>query len=580
MAHTLARAGKTVLVLEKGPLFLTQDQAPTGLSDFKRDELQAAGPEKRIRIPGVANHGVPYFSSHVEPDVNDEPHIFRDLDGRDRASIEGYTAQVVGGGTQLYGAVSLRFNPLDFRLRSFNEGRTDLRDDPNDDIRREARDWPVGYEDLEPYYAQAEFLIGVSGTRSNQDKPFSVDHYQPPLPPNPISQHVERGMDMLGMSRYRTPLAVITRDHEPSGRRVPADPAAAKVGYVNRYGDPLGLKSNAWVALLFPISHLANFELRPNCMVTRLESAGPRVTRVHYLDPDNQPRTAEGAVVVVACSAIESVRLLQLSARDSVDFDRRINQNDLLGAYFLTHCFGGALGNVPDRYDKSQTVDSDWATDHCTTEAFLHEHGLWAGGVIYNNTSDSALPLAFGRTYGAQDLDTTWQAFIADTRLIGEELVAFLDRNFGRGVSITFMANQVPLKSNRITLHPTICDKWGRPAAYICKQWHGHDVHLMNVMAAVSAAILAQGGATEGLGSGGVYMAENALARCANHVLGGARFGLDPRDSVLDPSCRAWEFDNLYVADGAFMPTAGSANPTLTIQANALRIADCILKRL
>jgi choline dehydrogenase-like flavoprotein len=75
-------------------------------------------------------------------------------------------------------------------------------------------------------------------------------------------------------------------------------------------------------------------------------------------------------------------------------------------------------------------------------------------------------------------------------------------------------------------------------------------------------------------------MAENALARCANHVLGGARFGLDPRDSVLDPSCRAWEFDNLYVADGAFMPTAGSANPTLTIQANALRIADCILKRL
>ncbi len=102
----------------------------------------------------------------------------------------------------------------------------------------------------------------------------------------------------------------------------------------------------------------------------------------------------------------------------------------------------------------------------------------------------------------------------------------------------------------------------------------------MNVMAAVSAAILAKGGATDALGSGGVYMAENALARCANHVLGGARFGLDPRDSVLDPSCRAWEFDNLYVVDGAFMPTAGSANPTLTIQANALRVADCILKRL
>ena len=146
VAHTLARAGKTVLVLEKGPLFLTQDQAPTGLSDFKRDELQAAGPEKRIRVPGVANHGVSYFSSHVEPDLNDEPHIYRGLDGKDRATIEGYTAQVVGGGTQVYGGVSLRFTPLDFRLRSFNDGRTDLRDDPKDDIRREARDWPIGYD--------------------------------------------------------------------------------------------------------------------------------------------------------------------------------------------------------------------------------------------------------------------------------------------------------------------------------------------------------------------------------------------------------------------------------------------------
>ena len=154
--------------------------------------------------------------------------------------------------------------------------------------------------------------------------------------------------------------------------------------------------------------------------------------------------------MVVACSAIESVRLLQLSARSSPEFDRRINQNDLLGEYFLTHCFGGSEANVPGRYDKSRSLDSDWATDHCTTEEFLHEHGLWAGGVIYNNTSDSALPLALGRTYGSQDLDTIWQAFIADTRLIGERLVAFLDNNLGRGLSVSFMANQVPLKTNRI----------------------------------------------------------------------------------------------------------------------------------
>jgi choline dehydrogenase-like flavoprotein len=580
VAHVLARAGKTVLVLEKGPLLLTQDLAATGFSDFKRDELLSSGAEKRIRIPGVANRGVAYYSSHVEPDINDEPHIYLGADGLDRATIEGYTAQVVGGGTQLYGGVSLRFTPLDFRLHSFNEGRTDLRDDPTDDIRREARDWPIGYDDLEPYYARAEALIGINGTRHNQNKPFAADHYQVPLSPNPISRHIERGMDALGMPRYRTPLAVITQDHGPSGRRAPADPASAKVGYVNRYGDPIGLKSNTWVALLHPIAALPNFELRPNCVVTQLEAAGGRIDRIRYLDPDNQLRTVDGTVVVVACSAIESVRLLQLSALNSSEFDRRINHNGLLGAYFLTHCFGGAAANVPGRHDKSQTLDSDWASDYCTTDAFLHEQRLWAGGVIYNNTSDSALPLALGRNYRSQDLDTIWQGFIADTELIGEQLVAFLDKNFGRGLSITFMANQVPLRTNRITLHPTVVDKWKRPVAYICKQWHAHDCALMSVFAAYSAAILVEGGATEGLASGGVFMAENALARCANHILGGARFGSDPRDSVLDPACRAWEFDNLYVADGAFMPTSGSANPTLTIQANALRVADCILKRL
>ena len=125
-----------------------------------------------------------------------------------------------------------------------------------------------------------------------------------------------------------------------------------------------------------------------------------------------------------------------------------------------------------------RSLDSDWATDHCTTEAFLHEHGLWAGGAIYNNTSDSALPLALGRTYGSQDLDTIWQAFIADTRLIGEQLVAFLDDNLGRGLSVSFMANQIPLKTNRITLHPTVRDKWGLPVAYIRKAWHPHDIAL------------------------------------------------------------------------------------------------------
>jgi choline dehydrogenase-like flavoprotein len=584
IAHTLARAGKSVLVIEKGPLFRPQYQNPDGLSDFKRDEMFATGPEKRIRVPGMANWGDSYYSSHVEPDLNDEPHVYEEIkDGvsRDKATIEGYTANVVGGGTQLYGAVSLRFTPTDLRLRTFNEGRK-LPEDPDGDIQREARDWPLSYDDLEPYYCRAEKLVGINGTAKGQSKAFSEDNYQTPLEPNSISRYALEGMQALGMTAYRTPLAVITEDHKPSGRKVPADRETIKTAFVNRYGDPLGLKSNTWVSLLTPVADLPNFRLWPNCTVTALECDGGRVSRVHYRDPGGEARTVSGKVVVVACSAIESVRLLKISAQDA-EFDRRINQNDLLGKYFLTHCFGGAETIVPDRYDKSVSLDSDWATDFCGREEFIREKELWAGGAIYNNTSDQALPVSLARTHGSQDIDTIWKAFVDDTSLTGERLVQFMRENFGTRLSVSFMANQVPLKTNRIELHPTVRDRWGLPSAYIRKIWHSHDILLMKTLAEQCRDILRQGAGRGDLNYyveyGGIYLAENAPARIANHILGGARFGDDPADSVLDVNCRTWEFDNLYVTDGAFMPTAGGANPTLTIQANAFRVADHLLTR-
>ena len=123
VAYELALAGGAnarILVLEKGPRLRTQDDDPNHhRSDFKRDELFNAGPEKRINITGVANPQQAFYSSHVEPDLNDEPHLWSKHSEQDpRVTIEGYTAQVVGGGTQLYGAVSLRFAERDFQLRS------------------------------------------------------------------------------------------------------------------------------------------------------------------------------------------------------------------------------------------------------------------------------------------------------------------------------------------------------------------------------------------------------------------------------------------------------------------------------
>ena len=597
IAHELVRQQKSVLILEKGPLFLSQAQAENGLSDFKRDELYAYGAEKRLTHSAVENNRAAFFSSHVEPDINDEPHIYRDENGRDRATIEGYTAQVIGGGTQIYGGVSLRFTQRDLTLQSFNAGRTDLAaTDPAGDIEREARDWPISYAELEKYYCKAEKLVGINGEQANQLKPFSEnDTYQKPLAPNPISRYAREGMLYVGKGKgpggadvlpYRTPLAVVTEDHAPSGRKMISAPDDLKTSYLNRFGDPLGFKSSTWNALLAPIRNEPNLSIRTNCVVTHLVAEGTRVTEVRYIDPSGSERVARGKIVVVACSAIESIRLLKLSAGlDPTGFGRIIDQqNDLLGKYFLTHAFGGASSIMPDRSDKTRSLDADWATDYCSTDDFLKASHLWAGGAVYNNTSDEALPLSLGRTHSATDLDTLWHGFANDFGLIGQGMVDFMDNDMGRGLSVSFMANQVPQKDNRIELHPTVRDKWNRPVAYIIKNWHSHDKYLMDTLALECANILRAGGnATHDYqirGFGGVYNGENGIARIANHILGGARFGTDPRDSVLDPDCRVWGFDNLYVTDGGFMPTSGGANPTLTIEANSFRVADKLGGRL
>ena len=581
IAAELARKGKSVLVLEKGPLLRTQGEVRArSRSDFKRDEMFNAGSERVITVPNMANTGDTFFGSHVEPDLNDEPHIYSSPDGGSpRVTVEGYTAQVVGGGTQLYGAVSLRFCPDDFRLKTFNESRpSPIRGNPAGDALRDVRDWPITYEQLEPYYAKAERLLGINGTQENQAKPFTSGvFYQRPLEPNPISAFAQAGMQALNMRTYRTPLAVITEDHPPSGRKA----GSPKVGYVNRYGDPLGLKSNTWVALLRPaIAAGADLELRANCVATQLVSDNRRVTEVRYRDESGIERTARGKLIIVACSAVESVRLLMLSAEnDPQGFGNAVRyetSDSLLGRFFLTHCFGGAEVALRNhRFDKSVSLDSDYATDACTNRDFLFDEGLWAGGAIYNNTSDQALPIALVRTHRSTDLDTLWLGFAGDMGKRGQAIVDWFDEDLGTRLSVSFMANQIPRRENRIVLHG-YRDKWGRKVAHIVKDWHAHDGHLMTVMYEKCRSILAAGIPPQDRSSieaGSVY--GNGV-RIANHILGGAIFGPQESSSVLDPNCRMWGLDNLYVTDGSFMPTSGSANPTLTIQANAFRVADVL----
>ena len=243
-----------------------------------------------------------------------------------------------------------------------------------------------------------------------------------------------------------------------------------------------------------------------------------------------------------------------------------------MGRFFLTHAFGGAEVQIKgQRFDKSISLDSDYATDACASQAFLDEHGLWAGGAIYNNTSDQCLPITMGEPR-VIPTSISSGAVSWPLRIILPGGPSMGNGAFGTRLSVAFMANQVPRFVNQIELHSNVRDKWNRKVGHIIKNFHLHDRELMDVFAEVCHQILGQGvPAYTELGFGSVY--GNAV-RIANHILGGMRFAPTRDLGVLDPNCRVWDTDNLFVTDGSFMPTSGGANPTLTIQANAFRVAD------
>jgi hypothetical protein len=229
---------------------------------------------------------------------------------------------------------------------------------------------------LEPYYAKAEARVGLNGEVANQRKPFtSGDQYQKPLAYNPISEHIKTGMTALGMPFYRTPLAVITQDHAPSGRKGPQPGDAAKTAYVNRYGDPMG--SNPPPGCRCSVrsrtcrtSRCCPIAPSPICRPTAPGQSGALPgTRRHTASgfrPHRHRRMFRDR---------ERAAAQAIGADRPTGFGPRINQdgNGMLGAYFLTHCFGGASALVPssERYDKSETLTATFATDFCHSDEFL-----------------------------------------------------------------------------------------------------------------------------------------------------------------------------------------------------------------
>jgi choline dehydrogenase-like flavoprotein len=467
--------------------------------------------------------------------INDElsmmgPMDWDDLrlsDGRDPLKLGRVnTGRAIGGSTVHFTAVKLRLRPDDFRLNT---------------LYNLAVDWPFGYEDLEPYYDYAEEFVGVSGPAEFPWPGGRKGVYpQGLLPEQAADQLFGKGMDELGIRWCTAPHAILM------GKKDGRSPCMF-YGFC-AYGCKSDAKGSALVTWI-PYAVRAGAEFREGCFATRIETddAG-LVRRVVYLE-NGVEKVQEASTIIVSCYSIETPRLLFNSA--SGRFPNGLaNSSGLVGKNLMVHPASEVAAHFDIPVDHFVTppvgiMSQDFYIDGA--------HGVPRG---YTINRYQHFPIDFAISYVGENKD-----------LWGAKLHQVMD-DYTHWAIIAAMCEQLPREENRVTLADEK-DQHGIPVAHVTMNYNDWDHALLEASKKKQVEICEAAGADRTM-----------TTKYADHVLGTCRMGNDPQTSVVDQYCRSHDVPNLFICDGSVFPTAGAVNPSLTIEAIALRTADHILGKL
>jgi choline dehydrogenase-like flavoprotein len=517
-AKALTEVGVGVVCLDKGPHMRAED--------FSGDEL--------------AN--VNRYNLWPDPILN--PRTYRTAADEDaQAKLFCPVPQMVGGGTTHWTGWVPRFVESDFTPRS-----------KLGDVEGAAlADWPISYADLEPYYDRVEWALGVSGQAgaNRHEAPRRRGYPLPPMPTTRYARKFHDGCATLGYNSYPQPIAMLSQPY--NGR-----PATVQTAFVQQHGDPTGTKANVLNTFIPDALATGRLDLRPESYVHEIaiDEAG-RAKSVVYQDAHGDFFEQEADVFLLGCGAIESARLLLLSR--SARFPEGLaNGSGLVGRYLTLHEYTAAIGAFDDPV-------YGWAGGGYIAAASLEfyasdeSRGFVGGGQIAAAGAGVPLPINFAAPGKA-----VWGA---EAKAADREL-------FNHVMAVAVLIHDLPQETNRVELDADVKDAWGLPVARITHRAHANDLAMGRWTVDRNAEILAAAGAHE---IWRVY-ADRITGNCS-HQHGTARMGDDPDASVLDASCRAHEVENLYVIDGSPFPTGTGINPTLTIMANAWRVADHVRSR-
>ncbi len=444
----------------------------------------------------------------------------------------------VGGNSKVYGSALVRLRRADFGALRHSTGVSPA--------------WPIDYDDLDPYYLEAEALYHVHGQRG--EDPTEPNASQPfPHPRVEHEPHIARlseAWSRQGLRPFHLPLGVLL-DQKPGTGEPTAASACVRCGAFDGFPCLVNGKADAQICCVDPmLKDHANVTLLTGAHVDRLETdaSGRTVTGV-AVTRDGRTERYSADMVIVACGALNSA-LLMLRSANAAHPNGLANGSDQVGRNYMRHVQSVMLAVSRHRND---TV---FQKTLATTD-------------FYFGTPEWPYPMGFvqmcGKVHGEQ---VRGQALPAWLKVVPNGPFEMLAHH---AIDLWLSSEDLPEPDNRITLA-----RDGRVRlALTDTNMIAHEKLVERTEAMMRAA-----NDTHKAVDRTIFLKKVIGIDGVSHQAGTMRFGTDPRRSVLDVNCKAHELDNLYVADSSFFPSVGAMNPTLTIVANALRVADHIAARL
>lgn len=452
-------------------------------------------------------------------------------DARGRA-FQPQVHYFVGGATKLYGAALYRLRREDFGRLEHHDGISPA--------------WPISYDELEPYYTQAEQLYQVHGARGEDptEPPASAPYPFPALAHEPRIQQLSDDLAAAGHHPFHAPCGVML-----DAADMPSS-TCARCQFCDGFPCPLHAKSDAEVHGVRPALLQPNVTLLTDARALRLETdaSGRTVTEV-VVDHGGERRTFTADVVVVSCGAANSAKLLLASANDRHP-NGLANGSDQVGRNFVFH-------------DSQAVLALSREPNPTVFQKTLGLNDFYFGGPDFDH------PMGNIQMVGKSTEEMYRGEKPIEARLAPTGLLRDVARH---AVDFWLSTEDLPRPENRVTLV--------RDGSIRLSYTPGNREASRRLYRQLRSMLGHLGMHPDHLIPRNAYLrTEIPVAGCA-HQAGTCRFGTDPATSVLDVDCRAHELDNLYVVDASFFPSIGAVNPALTVMANALRVGDHLLARL